>query len=128
MDVTGPISSLPGANHAVPKGAMCDNHPDVPATHRVQGETDSFGSEMLDLCDECYSKINTSVSGFCRCCKKRVDKLYPKRDYEEGPSGPVYYMCKPCISAENKRELEELEEYEEDEYDWQQSSWRDWYR
>ena len=46
-DVTGPISSLPGSGHSVPDGAMCDEHPDRPAVARVQGETDSFGCEMI---------------------------------------------------------------------------------
>ncbi len=39
-EVTGPISSLPGAYHSLPKGTMCDEHPDRPAVARVQGETD----------------------------------------------------------------------------------------
>jgi hypothetical protein len=50
-DVTGPISTLPGSSHHdVPDGMMCDDHPDRPAVTRLQGETDSFGSEMHDLC------------------------------------------------------------------------------
>jgi hypothetical protein len=51
-DVTGPISTLPGAVHRVPEGATCDEHPDRPAVLRVQGETDSFGSETIDYCQE----------------------------------------------------------------------------
>lgn len=35
---------------------MCDDHPDRPATHRVQGETDSFGCEYIDWCQECHDK------------------------------------------------------------------------
>jgi len=34
---------------------MCDDHQDRPATHRIQGETDSFGCEYIDWCDECYT-------------------------------------------------------------------------
>ena len=57
-DVTGRISTLPGSGHKVPDGTMCDNHPDRLATHRVQGETDSFGSEMNDMCDaELYQDV-----------------------------------------------------------------------
>lgn len=55
-DVTGPISSLPGSSHTPPNGAMCDEHPDRPAVLRVQGETDSMGSEMYDLCEECATE------------------------------------------------------------------------
>ena len=56
-DVTGPISTLPGCERAVDPGTMCDEHPDRPAVARVQGETDSFGSEQHDLCAECVAAI-----------------------------------------------------------------------
>ena len=45
-----------GSHHKVPAGTMCDDHQDRPATHRIQGETDSFGCEYIDWCDECYDK------------------------------------------------------------------------
>ncbi len=48
------VSTRTGSHHKVPKGMMCDDHQDRPATHRVQGETDSFGCEYIDWCDECY--------------------------------------------------------------------------
>ena len=54
-DVTGPIASLPGSFHTVPQGMACDEC-GKPATVRVQGETDSMGSEMHDLCAECAAK------------------------------------------------------------------------
>src|SRR3954463_12051043 len=54
-DVTGPISTLPGTGHHLPDGTMCDQHPDRPAVARIQGETDSFGCEMNDLCQECIA-------------------------------------------------------------------------
>jgi hypothetical protein len=56
-DVSGPVSTLPGSLHDVPTGAMCDDHPDRPALRRVQGETDSFGAEFLDLCNECITAL-----------------------------------------------------------------------
>ena len=56
-DVTGPISSLPGKRHELPKGAKCDEHPERDAVARVQGETDSMGCEMLDLCQECLDDL-----------------------------------------------------------------------
>ena len=52
--VTGPISTLPGATGAPYEGAVCDEHPDRPAVMRVQGETDSMGSEQLYMCQACY--------------------------------------------------------------------------
>ena len=114
-DVTGPISSLPGSTHCPPKGAMCDDHPDRPATHRVQGETDSFGSEMCDMCDECFAahveeKKTWDLSGDCDWCKQHKPRLLPKRDYEEGMGGPVYYVCDECRGRYDKRVAEELAE------------------
>lgn len=44
-EVTGPTSYLPGHHCKLPPGTMCDEHPDRLAIARVQGETDSFGSE-----------------------------------------------------------------------------------
>jgi hypothetical protein len=52
-EVTGPISTLPGAGHAFPDGTKCDQHPDRDAVARIQGETDSMGCEMHDMCEEC---------------------------------------------------------------------------
>lgn len=91
-DVTGPISTLPGATHALPKGATCDQHPDRPAVVRVQGETDSFGCEMIDMCEECRQadleeQRNADTSGVCEWCKQHAPRLRHRRDYEEGHVG-----------------------------------------
>jgi hypothetical protein len=120
-DVTGPTSTLPGAHHKVPAGAMCDYHPDRPAVRRVQGETDSFGSEMIDWCEECYKqylehKEQDSI-GICYHCKG-LTPLFPWRDYEEGSCGPVYHLCAPCKSAQTKRENEELADCLSDRIDY----------
>lgn len=111
-DVTGPINSLPGSSHLVPMGAMCDEHPDRPATRRIQGETDSFGSEMHDLCESCYQKERRlpPPTGMCDWCRTPRQVLKPQRDYEEGLSGPVYHVCKGCIDKLNKRLMEEDDE------------------
>lgn len=116
-DVTGPISTLPGSMHAVPEGTVCDWHPDRPAVKRIQGETDSFGSEMNDVCQECYDDIRKSESaheGFCDWCKAEVKDLRPRRDYEEGLSGPVYYVCGECVRKDHERIKQE--EAEDDRY------------
>ncbi len=115
-DVTGPISSLPGSGHDVPTGMMCDEHSNRPATHRVQGETDSMGCEMHDMCDECFAEYRAEIktedtSGKCDWCKNHAPALRSRRDYEEGSCGPVYLVCNPCIAAENKRLEEELSDY-----------------
>lgn len=75
-DVTGPISTLPGRRHELPEGTMCDVHPDRAAVVRVQGETDSFGCEMYDCCQECFDEIreyersDEAKTGKCDWCKK----------------------------------------------------------
>jgi len=109
-DVTGPISTLPNSGHHVPDGTMCDDHPDRPAVARIQGETDSFGSEMHDMCEECLDEYSAYLrseqaeedsSGTCDWCKQFAKGLRPKRDPEEGMAGPVYYVCSPCIKKYN---------------------------
>jgi len=117
-DVTGPISTLPGSRHAPPDGEMCDDHPDRIATHRVQGETDSFGSEMHDMCKECFDRHleeereyrEEARRGMCDWCKKEATDLRDRRDFEEGMYGRVYRVCGACVKAENERLQEELEE------------------
>lgn len=99
-DVTGPISTLPGAGHAIPAGTMCDEHPDRPAVARIQGETDSFGSELIDCCQQCRSEFRDAIrndrSGRCDWCKMDASDLLDTRDYEEGSCGPVYRVCGAC--------------------------------
>lgn len=129
-DVTGPINSLPGSSHALPKDAKCDDHPDRPAVGRVQGETDSFGSEMHDLCQEClnehfsYTRSAEARTGRCDWCKSEATDLRDARDYDEGMSGPVYRVCGKCIKRRDEEAHAELEEYEhrygydaDDDYD-----------
>ncbi len=113
-DVTGPISSMPGSLHKVPENQMCDDHPDRLATARVQGETDSFGSEMIDMCDECLEKMRSyekekDRSGVCDWCKNNVPRLSQFRDYDEGMCGRLYDVCDPCIEKANAEAEAELE-------------------
>lgn len=123
-DITGPISTLSGALHAVPKGQKCDEHPDRDAVARIQGETDSFGSEMHDWCQECldeYRAYKNSPAatehrkGICEWCKGPADDLRDRRDYDEGLCGRVYRVCGACV----KRQNEELaaEAADDDGYD-----------
>lgn len=116
-DVTGPISTLPGAHYSAPAGTMCDDHPDRPATHRVQGETDSFGCEMHDLCAECYAEHKAGGEyspDRCDWCKQEAENIRPTRDYEEGTCGPVYYVCKAC---RDRRDEQAREDDPYDDYD-----------
>jgi hypothetical protein len=119
-DVTGPISSLPGRLHEVPKDAVCDVHPDRPAEVRIQGETDSFGCEMIDMCWECaeehraYLKsdqFKEDTTGQCGWCRNWAEGLRPTRDYDEGLSGPVYQVCQPCRKRRDDEAAAELDSY-----------------
>lgn len=119
-DVTGPISTLPGSGHAVPDGATCDNHSDRKAVVRVQGETDSFGSEMHDLCQECAEKMRAAIrspqarTGRCDWCKQEATDLRHKRDIDEGMAGPVYEVCGACAKKYDAKIEEELRAHEHD--------------
>jgi hypothetical protein len=121
-EVTGPISSLPGHREYPPKGTMCDDHPDREAVVRLQGETDSFGCEMHDLCRECADEAKNVEPhiGKCDWCDAPDQRLGPRRDMDEGLSGRVYYVCSACVAADNKAindELNEYADYWEDDYD-----------
>lgn len=112
-DVTGRISTLPGSRHTVPEGSMCDRHPERVAVVRIQGETDSFGSEMHDLCQECIDEIREHAEqdrkGQCDWCKQDKTDLRPKRDYDEGLYGPVYRVCGDCAGSYDRSFAEEAE-------------------
>lgn len=114
-DVTVPISTLPGARHEVPDGTMCDDHPDRLAVARVQGDTDSFGSEMFDLCQECLDKWREEAKqdtiGYCDWCKAE-SAVRPTRDYDEGLAGRVYYVCTPCYDKQQAAIRAEADQYD----------------
>lgn len=120
-DVTGPISSLPGRSHDVPEGMACDKHPDRKAVARIQGETDSFGCEMIDMCEECAEEHRAYLrsdaakedrKGQCEWCRSYAEDLRPARDYEEGLCGRVYQVCGPCIKRVNDEAQAELDAFD----------------
>lgn len=126
-EVTGPISTLAGFVRAVPEGTMCDEHPTVLAVKRIQGETDSMGSEQHDMCQVCVDKHNAYLAseqavqdrmGTCEWCKGGPLELFSRRDYDEGSSGRVYQVCRPCIKRDNERAAEELAADREEFGDW----------
>ena len=116
----GPVSTLPGHSATLPKGAMCDLHPTVPAVARIQGETDSFGCEFNDMCADCLAAHQAAPpeSGHCDWCKKDAPRLRSRRDYEEGMSGRVYMVCDACVAAENKRFMAILAQDDDDDWAW----------
>lgn len=122
-NVSGPTSTLPGSSRAAPVGMMCDYHQDRPAVRRVQGETDSFGAEYLDLCQECLDEIKKAEAesriGRCDWCGKEATDLRPRRDIDEGMAGRVYDVCGECVRKENEQFRAELDErdYYDCDYD-----------
>ena len=128
-EVIGPCSTLPGRHHDLPEGTVCDQHPDRPAVARVQGETDSFGAELIDMCQECLDEdrreqAEADHSGVCDWCKNPASRVRPQRDYEEGMSGRVYDVCDACIKRVNDEAEADLEargyyDYDEPDYDFE---------
>lgn len=118
-DVTGPTRTLPGARHKIPEGTMCDEHPDRVAVARVQGETDSFGSELIDMCVECLARDKAeaeeakNAEEACDWCGNLAKGLRNRRDFEEGLSGRVYRVCEQCVDREDRR-LEQEAGYNDD--------------
>lgn len=128
-EVIGRCSSLPGACHPVPAGTACDEHPERIAKYRVQGETDSFGAELHDMCEECYQQHRAAEifyrekqkHGICEWCSSASDDLRQTRDYEEGSCGPIYMVCRACIKRRDEEARQELEDLDDlgdyDDYD-----------
>lgn len=125
-EIIGPCSTLPGHEHSLPKGAKCDLHPRRNAVARIQGETDSMGAELNDMCQACLDEHralmkSADTSGKCEWCSEQVPKLFDRRDTDEGLYGRVYRVCRPCIDKHNKRIDEELaymyEHHPLDDYD-----------
>lgn len=112
--VTGPISTLPGAVFPAPAGVRCDDHPERPAAGRLQGETDSMGSEMHDLCQECLDAARAATratwSGCCDWCKAEANDLRNRRDLDEGSCGTVYRVCGSCRRRESDEAAAELDD------------------
>lgn len=114
---------MPGSVHKLPDKTVCDTHPDRLAVIRLQGETDSFGAELNDMCQECLDEhkkylSEEDTSGKCDWCKTDVQKRVTTRDYEEGLAGRLYYVCVPCINKYDESIRRELEnsDFLDDDY------------
>lgn len=109
----GPVSTLPGHKGHPPHGTICDEHPEELAVMRVQGETDSFGCEYYDLCQDCLDErkeqLTEPVVAMCEWCNTEANDIRPHRDYEEGMFGPVYQVCGNCVRKERERMREEYD-------------------
>lgn len=109
----GPVGTLPGHIAELPIASMCDTHPDRISIIRIQGETDSFGAEYYDLCQECLTahRAVAPPAGKCDWCKKPADRLRSGRDYDEGMAGAVYLVCTPCLDRQTQRLEEEMDQH-----------------
>ena len=119
--VSGPTSSMPNSKHSFPENTKCDDHPDRPAVSRRQGETDSFGAEYHDLCEECEEGWVNALqgagrSGVCDWCGVFSQLLSNKRDLDEGMAGPIYKVCNSCTIKENDIASQELDYLQESDY------------
>lgn len=106
------MRNLPGSSHSVPENTKCDIHAERHAVANIQGETDSFGAEYILMCQECYNEYkeetkNPHISD-CDWCEAKQTATWPRRDYEEGMSGRVYYLCQTCIDRDNAKISNEL--------------------
>lgn len=112
--VIGPNRYLPGNKITVPSGATCDTpgHEEIDATHRIVGECDSMGSELIDMCEHCYAEylkeLQEPEAGTCDWCKCTTIDIKPIRDPDEGSCGPVYYVCSGCRREQSARLRAEL--------------------
>jgi hypothetical protein len=107
--MTLPGTKIPGAE------GQCEQECGRPATCQVQGETDSMGAEWWRMCDECAAEASDpTIDGPCDWCKQGASELRPIRDWEEGLSGPVYWVCPPCTKKEREGFAEVQAQWEAD--------------
>ena len=113
----GPVSTLPGARLRFEAGATCDTegHENRPAVVRIQGETDSFGCEAQDLCEECLAEHDAAAQAqeeanepqYCERCHAMRVGVRPFRDPEEGGYGPVYNYCPDCTTIVTRAQFDD---------------------
>lgn len=99
--IFGPNSYLPGQKLPCPINQECDNHPGIKAVIRIVGECDSYGSELIDYCQECFDvyENNESSDSICDLCMQESVSLMPFKDQDEGTAGYIYNACPSCITA-----------------------------
>lgn len=123
------MASLPGQFVGVDAdewGTKCYTHPERDATHRLCTESDSFGSEYENMCDECHEDYKKAKAAreedpeqweTCKC-GNREPHLIHYRDMDEGMHGPVYEHCSVCHEKWNQRIADEYAFYDrDDDYD-----------
>lgn len=102
--IIGPSNKLPGQSIPFKRnGTQCDEC-EHEADHEIVGETDSFGSETMHLCNGCYVKFRAQENDApeklerCDICNQMQTNCELFRDPAEGSTGPVYRGCLACRS------------------------------
>jgi hypothetical protein len=107
--------TLPGAKIPGAEG-QCERECGRPATCEVRGETVSIGAEWWRMCDVCAAEASDlTIDGPCDWCKQEAGELRPIRDWEEGLSGPVYWVCPLCAKKECEGFAEAQAQWEADD-------------
>lgn len=112
--IRGLVQTPPGTSFYPPPGKRCDKHSDRLAVARIQSETDAFGAEMVDCCQECaialQSALHAPKAVQCdRCDTPQLDCM-SWRNPDEGVAGRVYMVCSECRKAFSVAAREETPE------------------
>ena len=119
----GPNHYVTGQVLRCPYGQACDKHEERLAEVRVVGETDSFGSELVDMCQECFQDYLRDKRDAqdelvrCQLCGSVTDTCKAWRDPEEGISGRHYMACQTCRHERERAFAEALSDAGEDDDD-----------
>ena len=121
--VIGPNHYVTGQVLRTPYGQACDAHPEKLAEVRVVGETDSFGSELIDMCQECFQDYLRDKRDAqdelirCQLCGSLTDTCQTWRDHEEGLTGRQYQACQTCRHERERAFAEALADVDDPEDD-----------
>lgn len=74
------------------------------------GEPLGSSQGMARCRNQIRKNSNLVPRGHPHRCRRRLDQVLtgPRRDYDEGMNGPVYYVCQNCIDKDNARIADEL--------------------
>jgi len=121
--VIGPNHYVTGQVLRCPYGQACDKHEERLAEVRVVGETDSSGSELVDMCQECFQDYLRDKRDAqdelvrCQLCGSLTDTCKAWKDPEEGWGGPQYQACQTCRHQREEAFAESLIDEAEDNSD-----------
>lgn len=109
--ITGQITTLPGSEHPVPLGTVCDVHTHNRATHRIQGVTDAMSAHLHDMCDICYDihmGQQENDAGICSICGQHSDHLTDYQNFRNGFDSAPEPTCPDCIREDQESVIDEV--------------------